>query len=66
MADSKQKGLTVVQAVNPFWCVVESQPLGYYCPVVDADVIDQAGEETGCIKVFSGTKVEAAIRSYAD
>jgi len=31
---------------SPLWCVAKRQPLWYYCPVVDADVIYQAGEET--------------------
>jgi hypothetical protein len=32
-----------------------------YRPVVDANVINQAGEEGDCIKVFSSAKVQATI-----
>lgn len=32
--------------------------------VVDADVVDQAGEEGGCIKVSSGAKIQTTNRLY--
>jgi len=35
--------------------------LWVYSTVIDADVINQAGEKTGWIKIVAGTKVQPAI-----
>jgi len=54
-----RKGLTVLQPASPFGCAANSQFSGCYNSVVDADIINQAGEEAACFKSLAGTNVKA-------
>ena len=51
---------------SPLWCVAKSQSLWHYCPVVDADVINQAGEQGHGLKIVSGTEVQIAVARYCE
>jgi hypothetical protein len=42
--------------------VVKSQPLWYYCSVIDADVINQAVPETAGTEIPASANIQTTIR----